>query len=66
MYKGWGSQAQGADMLAATGDVVIVTVNYRLGALGFLSTGDNVVPGNMGLKVWIKPSHSAVNPLNPY
>ncbi|PNF42097.1 hypothetical protein B7P43_G10290 [Cryptotermes secundus] len=31
-------------------DVVIVTLNYRLGALGFLSTGDSVIPGNNGLK----------------
>ena len=26
-----------------------MTINYRLGALGFLSTGDDVMPGNMGL-----------------
>ena len=30
-------------------DVVIVTINYRLGVLGFLSTGDDVIPGNMGM-----------------
>ena len=31
-------------------DVVIVTINYRLGALGFLGTGDTNSPGNYGLK----------------
>ncbi|CAG5123028.1 unnamed protein product [Candidula unifasciata] len=29
--------------------VVIVTINYRLGAYGFLSTEDDVMPGNYGL-----------------
>ncbi|KAK9512212.1 hypothetical protein O3M35_000681 [Rhynocoris fuscipes] len=31
-------------------DVILVTLNYRLGALGFLSTEDNVLPGNNGMK----------------
>ncbi|CAG4972424.1 unnamed protein product [Colias eurytheme] len=31
-------------------DIVLVTINYRLGALGFLSTGDELAPGNNGLK----------------
>ncbi|XP_050695279.1 cholinesterase 1-like isoform X2 [Eriocheir sinensis] len=31
-------------------DVVVVSMNYRLGALAFLSTGDDVLPGNLGLK----------------
>nr|UYG55602.1 carboxylesterase 2 [Arma chinensis] len=31
-------------------DLVLVTINYRLGLLGFLSTEDDVVPGNNGLK----------------
>ncbi|XP_033222098.1 esterase FE4-like [Belonocnema kinseyi] len=31
-------------------DIVLVTINYRLGIIGFLSTGDSVAPGNFGLK----------------
>ncbi|XP_050297427.1 juvenile hormone esterase-like [Anthonomus grandis grandis] len=31
-------------------NVILVTFNYRLGPLGFLSTGDNIISGNAGLK----------------
>ncbi|XP_053613793.1 carboxylic ester hydrolase [Plodia interpunctella] len=39
----------GPDHLVGAG-VVLVTLNYRLGALGFLSLETEEVPGNMGLK----------------
>ncbi|CAH2238152.1 jg22080 [Pararge aegeria aegeria] len=45
---GGGGQYDGVHMMDR--DVVLVTVNYRLGPLGFLSTGDEVIPGNAGLK----------------
>lgn len=40
----------GPDHLVGAG-VVLVTLNYRLGALGFLSMENDEVSGNMGLKV---------------
>ncbi|CAK1583667.1 unnamed protein product [Parnassius mnemosyne] len=39
----------GPDHFVGAG-VVLVTLNYRLGALGFLSLENDEVPGNMGLK----------------
>ncbi|XP_050306188.1 venom carboxylesterase-6-like [Anthonomus grandis grandis] len=30
--------------------VILVAFNYRVGPFGFISTGDDVIPGNMGMK----------------
>ncbi|CAM2894363.1 carboxylesterase family protein [Saccharomonospora xinjiangensis] len=40
----------GARRLASTGDVVVVTLNYRLGALGFLEHPELGDTGNLGLE----------------
>ncbi|XP_049862485.1 juvenile hormone esterase-like [Schistocerca gregaria] len=44
-----GGSVYGPDFLLNY-DVVLVTINYRLGTLGFLSTEDEAAPGNFGLK----------------
>ena len=60
----------GGERLARRGDVVVVTLNYRLGALGFLSLGD-VAPGagfaaNLGLRdqiaalAWVQANIAAL------
>ncbi|XP_028406018.1 cholinesterase-like isoform X2 [Dendronephthya gigantea] len=33
----------------AVGDVILVTINYRLSGLGFLTSGDDRIKGNLGL-----------------
>lgn len=40
----------GPEYFMDTQQVILVTVAYRLGALGFLSTGDESCPGNFGFK----------------
>uniref|UniRef100_A0A674MMM1 Neuroligin 2b n=1 Tax=Takifugu rubripes TaxID=31033 RepID=A0A674MMM1_TAKRU len=46
--EGSGNMFDGG-VLAAYGNVIVVTMNYRLGVLGFLSTGDQSAKGNYGL-----------------
>lgn len=36
-------------ILAATNDIIVASVNYRVGAFGFLYLNDEDAPGNMGL-----------------
>ena len=43
------SWLQGPDHLVNDG-VILVTINYRLGILGFMGTGDAAAQGNWGLK----------------
>ncbi|CAL8343766.1 unnamed protein product [Lota lota] len=43
--------------MADRGGVIVVSVNYRVGTLGFLSTGDARMPGNYGL--W--DQHAAIS-----
>ncbi|XP_055843581.1 esterase-5B-like [Episyrphus balteatus] len=55
------------DLLMKNGKLVIVKMNYRLGVLGFLSTGDDEITGNFGLKdqllalEWIKANIATFN-----
>ena len=35
--------------LAVTGDVIMVTINYRLGVFGFYTSGDSAARGNYGI-----------------
>ncbi|XP_060081391.1 uncharacterized protein LOC132560731 [Ylistrum balloti] len=46
--SGSGSET-GGSTLALHGDVIVVTINYRLNIFGFFSTGDNTTHGNYGL-----------------
>ncbi|GFS18253.1 neuroligin-4, X-linked, partial [Elysia marginata] len=45
---GMGAMLEGSHLAAK--DIIVVTFNYRLGALGFLEADDEVFPGNYGLR----------------
>ncbi|XP_034656812.1 esterase-5A [Drosophila subobscura] len=55
-----GPRQYGHENIMREGNVILVTIGYRLGPLGFASTGDANLPGNFGLKdqrlalLWIK------------
>lgn len=36
--------------IADRGDVIVVTLGYRVGTLGFLSTGESDLPGRLNFK----------------
>ncbi|GFW67143.1 neuroligin-4, X-linked [Trichonephila clavipes] len=48
-YKTNGGRFYPGEWLASAGNVIVITVNYRLGVLGFLSTEDASARGNYGL-----------------
>ena len=47
---GGGSSTTFGPSFLVESDVVVVTMNYRIGALGFMQTADKAISGNMGLK----------------
>ncbi|XP_052219028.1 neuroligin-2-like [Dreissena polymorpha] len=48
-YEVGTGNAYDGSVLASYGGVIVITVNYRLGVLGFLQTGDKEAPGNYAL-----------------
>ncbi|XP_049785717.1 cholinesterase 1-like [Schistocerca cancellata] len=53
------------DYIMEADDVILVTINYRLAAIGYLSTQDSIIPGNRGFKdqvlalQWVKENIAA-------
>ncbi|XP_017043488.1 esterase P-like [Drosophila ficusphila] len=59
-FMSGGAAVNGHEFLMREGNLLVVKINYRVGPLGFASTGDIDLPGNYGLKdqrlalQWIK------------
>ncbi|XP_077353205.1 bile salt-activated lipase-like [Festucalex cinctus] len=49
MGSSFGENLYDGEEIAKRGNVIVVSIGYRLGTLGFLSTGDSLLPGNYGL-----------------
>ena len=47
-FQGSAIDYDGRDFVLG-GDIILVTINYRIGILGFLATDDGSIPGNYGL-----------------
>jgi len=43
------SDIYGGEQLAVNGEVIVVTYNYRVATMGFLSSASDLLPGNYGL-----------------
>lgn len=62
-----GGKTYGPEIMMHSQDLILVTVNYRLGVLGFLSTQDEVITGNFGMKDqvealrWVQKNIDAFN-----
>lgn len=61
----FGSAIESSPRVVMDRDIVFVTINYRMGALGFLATGSEEAPGNAGMKdqvmalKWVKRNIAA-------
>jgi carboxylesterase type B len=62
-----GGEFYGPENIMSKQNMILVTINYRLGVLGFLSTEDEVISGNFGLKdqvealKWVQRNIEAFN-----
>ena len=43
-------QSYPCEELSSYGNVILVTINYRLGVFGFMNSGDGIIPGNLAFQ----------------